>query len=84
MRVKRPGTTVSKPLFKVLRNGAHLHNWRKYHGLSQAQAATLLHVPVKTLQGWEQGRPMPSHFANYLRLLEDELLRQRAPQPSGE
>lgn len=27
--------------------------------LSQSQMATLLHAPVRTLQGWEAGRPIP-------------------------
>lgn len=37
--------------------GAEVRAWREARGLSQAQAAEALVVPVKTLQGWEQGKP---------------------------
>jgi len=32
-----------------------LKSWRKSKGLCQAQAAQLLDVSVRTLQGWETG-----------------------------
>ena len=34
--------------------------FRRRRKLSQAQAAKLLGVPVRTLQHWEQGRQRPS------------------------
>ena len=49
-----------------------LTDWRAQARLSQSQAAETLGVPVKTLQGWEQGRPMP-----YPRLLEMALERHQ-------
>jgi hypothetical protein len=36
-----------------------LKDWRAQTGYSQAEAAISLGVPVRTLQGWELGRPMP-------------------------
>ncbi len=33
--------------------------WRARERLSQAEAAAVLRVSVRTLQGWESGRPMP-------------------------
>jgi transcriptional regulator with XRE-family HTH domain len=38
---------------------ALLKGWRDEASLSQAEAAALLGVSVRTLQGWELGRPMP-------------------------
>src|ERR1700674_1435916 len=35
-----------------------LKAWRDHRGLSQSEAAERLHVSVRTLQGWESGRPM--------------------------
>ena len=42
-----------------------LKEWRAQKCLSQTEAAIRLGVPVRTLQGWELGRPMP-----YPRLLQ--------------
>jgi transcriptional regulator with XRE-family HTH domain len=36
-----------------------LKEWRAQTGYSQVEAAIRLGVPVRTLQGWELGRPMP-------------------------
>jgi transcriptional regulator with XRE-family HTH domain len=36
-----------------------LKTWRNLKGLTQCDAAKLLGVSVRTLQGWELGRPMP-------------------------
>jgi transcriptional regulator with XRE-family HTH domain len=36
-----------------------LKSWRARERLSQAEAAAVLRVSVRTLQGWESGRPMP-------------------------
>jgi DNA-binding transcriptional regulator YiaG len=36
-----------------------LTDWRAQARLSQSQAAALLDVSVRTLQGWEAGRSMP-------------------------
>lgn len=35
-----------------------LKSFRRYHKLTQRQLAVMLHVPLTTLQGWEQGRKM--------------------------
>jgi DNA-binding XRE family transcriptional regulator len=42
-----------------------LQDWRAQARLSQSQAAEVLDVPIKTLQGWEQGRE-----TRYARLIE--------------
>lgn len=34
-----------------------LRAWRARRGLSQSQAAAVLQVSVRTVQGWELGRP---------------------------
>ena len=36
---------------------AELREWRAIMELSQARAAKRLGVPLRTLQGWEAGRP---------------------------
>jgi DNA-binding XRE family transcriptional regulator len=36
-----------------------LKEWRAHYGFSQAEAAIHLGVSLRTLQGWEVGRPMP-------------------------
>ena len=36
---------------------AELKAWRVKLGVSQAGGAELLRVPVRTLQGWEAGKP---------------------------
>ncbi len=41
---------------------------RQLLGLSQSEMAALLEVNLKTLQGWEQGRPMPDKMQKPLRL----------------
>ena len=38
---------------------ALLKQWRTREGLSQTEAAIRLGVSIRTLQGWELGRPMP-------------------------
>ena len=40
-----------------------LKKWRKKRGLIQKQAADILGVNLRTLQGWEEGRPEPSPLA---------------------
>ena len=45
---------------------------RKELGLSQATLAALMHVSVKTVQGWEQGLRAPSGLASrFLQVLEE-------------
>lgn len=39
-----------------------LSAWRKRRGLSQRNAALVLGVNKRTLQGWEIGRPGPPHI----------------------
>ena len=41
---------------------------RQLLGLSQSEMAALLEVNLKTLQGWEQGRPMPDRMQKPIRL----------------
>jgi DNA-binding transcriptional regulator YiaG len=53
---------------------AILTRWRRAMEINQEMAALLLGVPVKTLQGWEQGRPMP-----HPRLLTLALINFRHP-----
>jgi transcriptional regulator with XRE-family HTH domain len=48
--VTRPGTNDAARILKA---------WRRHERLSQAAAAARLGVSVRTLQGWELGRPMP-------------------------
>lgn len=40
--------------------------WRGRLNISQAGAAAALGIPVKTLQGWEQGVDTPRHPRPYL------------------
>ena len=42
---------------------------RKELALSQSEMAVLLETSVKTLQGWEQGRPMPKRVQKSLRVI---------------
>jgi DNA-binding transcriptional regulator YiaG len=51
-------------------------------GLSQSQAARELGVSLKTLQGWEQGRPMPYPRLLAFALLAWEGLAEDASGPS--
>lgn len=53
---------------------AVLKEWRVHQGFSQVEAAVHLGVPVRTLQGWEVGRPMP-----YPSLLQQPVASPRAP-----
>ena len=43
---------------------------RRHVGLTQAQLAERFCIPLRTLQGWETGRPCPNHT----RLMMAELL----------
>lgn len=47
--IAQPGTSDAARILKA---------WRGQERLSQAEAASCLGVPVRTLQGWELGRPM--------------------------
>lgn len=53
-----------------------LKRWRKERGLVQKQAADILGVNLRTLQGWEEGKPEPKALA----LAE---LERRLSQPGG-
>jgi transcriptional regulator with XRE-family HTH domain len=44
---------------QALATARMLKSWRARECLSQAEAAGVLRVSVRTLQGWESGRPMP-------------------------
>jgi len=46
--------------------------WREIDGLTQDSAARILGVSIRTLQGWELGRPMP-----YPRLLQIAIANRR-------
>lgn len=48
--------------------GANVKTWRETRGMSQADLARLLPMPVRTLQAWERGRGAPPPFM--LRALE--------------
>ena len=39
---------------------AKLKAWRQRHGITQAQAAQFLKMPLRTLQNWEIARTKPS------------------------
>ena len=59
----------------------HVVRVRNISGLSQCQFALLMGVSVRTLQGWEQGRIVPSGAAKtLLRVAEahPEVLRELA------
>ena len=40
-----------------------LKDWRARHGITQAEAAEVLGVPVRTLQNWEIARAAPQFSA---------------------
>lgn len=46
---------------------------REAMGLSQAQMAARLPRPLRTLQGWERGKPIPPDYHRTIRDLEREL-----------
>lgn len=58
----------------------HLKEWRTSRRLSQPDAAVMLGVPARTLQGWEAGRA-PAHPGLILKLL-DLLRTDVKPDPS--
>ena len=58
--------------------------WRDRVGLSQSQTARKLGVSLKTLQGWEQGRPMPYPRLLEMALLARDDLAEDADEPSQE
>jgi hypothetical protein len=59
--------------------GPLLKEWRAHHRFSQAEAAINLGVPLRTLQGWEAGRPMA-----YPALLQQPVdILARAPDEFG-
>lgn len=43
---------------------AVLKAWREERKLTQAEAARVLEVPIKTLQNWESARTKPQGFAH--------------------
>ena len=47
-----------------------LRAWRERFGLTQAEAAEALSVPLRTLQEWEQGRAAPAPSGPVRRLME--------------
>lgn len=49
----------------------HIKDLRERTGLSQSQFATLLEIPVKTIQRWECGRSKP---ADYVMTLIEKVL----------
>ena len=52
-------------------NTALLVAWRKRLGLTQAQAADFLNVPLGTYRGWELGRfPVPGPVALLTQYIE--------------
>jgi transcriptional regulator with XRE-family HTH domain len=56
-----------------------LKEWRAREGLSQTEAAIRLGISVRTLQGWELGRPMP-----YPQLLQGAVgIRTHVTDPYG-
>ena len=63
---------------------AELRERRKALNLTQEQMAALLPRPLKTLQGWEQGRPIPPDFWRALRDLERELAAGAQPAAAQE
>lgn len=57
--------------------------WREARGLSQAQAAERLGVPLRTLEGWEAGRSI--HYAKVMSMaLGAEMPLAAARQPISE
>ena len=46
-----------------------LRNWRLALGWTRKQAASFLGVPLRTLEGWEQGRQKPDQEGPLRRLM---------------
>lgn len=44
-------------------NSEELRAWREAFGLSRQQLAETIRVPVRTLEGYENGRPIPEYMA---------------------
>lgn len=42
--------------------GADIRSWRERLGLTQAEAAKRLQVPLNTLKNWEQGQQRPDKW----------------------
>ena len=51
---------------------ANVRQIRRQMGLSQSQFARALHISVKTLQNWEQGRCVPEGPAQVLLKIADK------------
>jgi putative transcriptional regulator len=58
---------------RVFDYGDHLKKLRKRLGKSQSEFASMIRVPVSTLQNWEQGRRMPQGPALALLKLVESL-----------
>ena len=47
-----------------------LRSWRLALGWTRKQAASFLRVPLRTLEGWEQGRRKPDQEGPIRKLME--------------
>jgi putative transcriptional regulator len=56
--------------------GPRVKNLREKLGQSQSEFAGLLHVPLSTLQNWEQGRRKPQGPAQALLLMVEKMPRE--------
>lgn len=56
-----------------------LRNWRLALGMTRKQAASFLGVPLRTLEGWEQGRQQPDQpgpLRTIMRLTQEQRSEQ--------
>lgn len=63
----------TRPASRIFDHGSRVKLLREKLGQSQSEFAALLHVPISTLQNWEQGRRKPQGPAQALLLMVEKM-----------